>query len=186
MREIAARDANGAPPKLLRCCRNRLTEHGVCMRGQSRNANADKFSRSVPQVFTQEEERYHRPVIECRILFPKRTRGNVTRTCRRGERSHKINIVFNPDGDLRMSKRGKIPLCRLSRRNMEEIIVCRRVRTDDDDGIGTQLRRRAHNLMICPNSRRDLLLPPRANRRDKERWMRYGIGGKDGHYDHSP
>ena len=136
MREIAARDADSAPPELLRRRSNRLSEQGVRMRGQPRNADADEFGRRIAEVCTQKEKRNHRPVIECRILFPERPRRNIAFPRRRRECAHEFHIVFDPDCDLWMSKRGKIPLCRLARRDVEEIIVCCRVRADDDDGIG--------------------------------------------------
>ena len=156
------------------------------MRGKPRDTDADKFGRRISQIFTQKEEWYHRPMVKRRMFLPEYSRRKLLLPCKSREDAHKIFVIRNANGDLGMPKCGKISLCSRARRDVKKIIVCRRVRTDDDDSIGTQLRRRAHNLMICPNSRRDLLLPPRANRRDNERWMRDGIGGKDGHYDHSP
>ena len=153
----------------------------MCIRGQSRDADADKFGRRISQIFTQKEEWYHRPVVKRRMFLPECSRRNLLLPCKSREDAHKIFVIRNANGDLGMSECGKVSLRSRARRDVKKIIVYRRVRTDDDDSIGTQLRRRTHNLMICPNSRRDLLLPPRANRRNNERRMRYTVCGKDGH-----
>ena len=151
------------------------------MCGHPRNTDADKFGRCLSQIFTQKEEWYHRPVVKRRMFLPECSRRNLLLPCKSREDAHKIFVIRNANGDLGMSECGKVSLRSRARRDVKEIIVYRRVRADDNDGIGAQLCRRAHDIMIRLNSRGDLPLPPRANRRNNERRMRYTVCGKDGH-----
>ena len=69
---------------------------------------------------------------------------------------------------------------------MKVILIDDSMRTDDDDGIGTELCRRTHDLTIGVNGVRNLLLASRADRRKNERRMRYSISSKNRHKIHTP
>ena len=68
---------------------------------------------------------------------------------------------------------------------MKVILIDDSMRTDDNNGIGTKLCRRTHDLTIGGDGVRNLLLAARPDGWNDERRMRNGIGGKDGHNAHS-
>ena len=69
---------------------------------------------------------------------------------------------------------------------MKVILIDDSMRTDDNDGIGTKLCRRTHDLTIGGDGVRNLLLASRADRGKNERRMWYSISSKNRHKIHTP
>ena len=82
----------------------------MCMRGQPRDTDADKFGRRISQIFTQKEEWYHRPVVKRRMLLPECSRRKLLLPRKSREDAHKIFVIRNTNGDLGMPKCGKVSL----------------------------------------------------------------------------
>ena len=179
VREIAARDEDGAPSERFRGARDAFAE--IVMRERGESGDADAHEAELPRMCVQEAEGDHDAVIERSVASPDGTRRDAFGSCLHLDLLGEHRVIVRLDRDLRRAELRKAARRLLARRDVKVVGVHDRVRTRDDHRIWLQRGGLLHCALIGIHGQLYFSLLAFPDLRQDERRMGNGVGCQYGH-----